>query len=326
MLRKLGTLIALVALAAALVSCTGGGGSAESAEDYPSDDVTLLVPYGAGGPTDLAARTVAKYYEDEFGQTVLVENMAGASGAQAMNELKSSQSDGYTIAIIAAPATVVVPLIEDVGYTADDFTTVGVITIIPSVLAVRNDSEYETAEDFFAAAKENPGKLNVGIPGANTSQGLEMQRLAEEYDIELSLVPFKGNAAMTSALLGGNVDAVFINASEDVLANIEGGEFKPLAVSPPERVEYLSDVPTLKELGYEDLTNSVSIFALAAPNGTPEEIIAKLESTLEEALQDEKVREQLGEQYVPEEFIGSEELRQRLNDIVEAYEPLLKEN
>ena len=325
-IRKIGLMIALVALATALVSCTGGGGSAESAQDYPSDDVTLLVPYGAGGPTDLAARTVAKYYENEFGQTILVENMAGASGAQAMNELKASQPDGYTIAIIAAPATVVVPLIEDVGYTADVFSTVGVITEIPSVLAVRSDSEYETAEDLFAAAEENPGQLNVGTAGANTSQGLEMKRLAEEYGIELSLVPFEGNAAMTSALLGGNVDAVFINASEDVLANIEGGEFKPLAVSPPERVEYLSDVPTLKEVGYEKLTNSVSIFGLAVPNGTPEEITGKLESTLQEALQDEEVRNQLGEQYVPDEFVGAEEFRQRLNEIVEAYRPLLEEN
>ena len=325
-IRKIGLLVALVALATVLVSCTGGGGSAESAEDYPSDDVTLLVPYGAGGPTDLAARTVAQYYENEFDQTILVENLAGASGAQAMNELIASQPDGYTIAIIAAPATVVVPLIEDVGYTADDFSTVGVITEIPSVLAVRGDSDYETAEDFFAAAEENPGQLNVGTAGANTSQGLEMKRLAEEYGIELSLVPFEGNAAMTSALLGGNVDAVFINASEDVLANIEGGEFRPLAVSPPERVEYLSEVPTLKEVGYEELTNSVSIFGLAAPNGTPEEIVGKLESTLQEALQDEEVRSQLGEQYVPEEFVGSEEFRQRLNDIVEAYRPLLEEN
>ena len=324
MLRRLGLLIALMALATALVSCTGGG-SGESAEDYPSDDVRLLVPYGAGGPTDLAARTVAQYFEGEFDQTVLVENLAGASGAQAMNELIASQSDGYTTAIIAAPATVVVPLVEDVGYTADDFSTVGAITVIPSVLTVRSDSEYETAEDFFAAAEENPDQLNVGVAGANTSQALELRLLAESYGVELSLVPFRGNAEMTSALLGGNVDAVFINASEDVLANIDGGEFKPLAVSPPERVEYLSDVPTLKELGYEELVNSVSIFGLAAPNGTPDEVIGRLESTLQEALQDEEVREQLGEQYVPEEFIGAEELRQRLNEIVEAYRPLLEE-
>ena len=324
-IKKIGLLVAVVALATALVSCTGGGGSAESAEDYPSDDVTMLVPYGAGGPTDLAARTVAQYFEDEFGQTILVENLAGASGAQAMNELKASQPDGYTTAMIAAPGTVVVPMVEDVGYTADDFSTVGAITIIPSVLAVGSGSEYETAEDFFAAAEENPGQLNVGVPGANTSMGLEMKRLAEEYGIELSLVPFKGNAAMSSALLGGNVDAVFLNASEDVLSNIDAGEFMPLAVSPPERLEYLSDVPTLKEVGYEKLTNSVSIFGLALPNGTPEEIIGKLESTLEEALQDEEVREQLGEQYVPDEFVGSEELRQRLDEIVEAYEPVVGE-
>jgi tripartite-type tricarboxylate transporter receptor subunit TctC len=323
---RLGLLVLMVAVATALLACTGGGaGSGESAEEYPSDDIRILVPYAAGGPTDLAARTIGSYYDNEFGQNVIVENLPGASGAQAMNELTSSQPDGYTIALIAAPATVVVPLVEDVGYTADDFSTVGVITIIPSVLAVRGDSEYETAEDFFAAAEENPGQLDVGTPGANTSQGLELRRLADEYEVEVSQIPFQGNAEMTSALLGGNVDAVFINASEDVLANIEGGDFRPLAVSPAERVEYLPDVPTLREVGFEELTYSTSLFGLGVPNDTPEEIIGKLESTMEEALQDEGVREQLGEDYVPEEFIGSEEFRERLDEIVEVYEPVAQE-
>ena len=324
MLRRLGLLVALMALATALVSCTGGG-SGESAEDYPSDDVRLLVPYGAGGPTDLAARTVAQYFEGEFDQTVLVENLAGASGAQAMNELIASQSDGYTLAIFTGGTLVITPLAQGLDYGPGDIAPIGLITEIPSTLIVRADSEYEMAEDFFTAAEENPGQLNVGTPGASTPQAIELQRLQEEYGVEVSQIPFRGNAEMTSALLGGNVDAVFINASEDVLANIDGGEFRPLAVSTAERVEYLSDVPTLKELGYEELTLANSFFALGAPADTPDEIISELESTLQEALQDEEVREQLGEQYIPEEFIGSQELKERVEELQAAYEPVLQE-
>ena len=325
MLRSLGPLIAVVALFAALTACTSGGGSAESAEDYPSDDVRLLVPYGAGGPTDLAARTVAKYFEDEFGQTILVENQAGASGAEATNTLRSSEPDGYTLMVFTGGTSVITPLAQGLDYGPEDIAPIGLMTEIPSTLTVRTDSEYETAEDFFAAAEENPGKLNVGTPGASTPQAIELRRLQNEYNVEVSQVPFRGNAEMTSALLGGNVDAIFINASEDVLANIDGGEFRPLAISTAERVDYLSEVPTLKELGYEKLTLANSFFALGAPAGTPEEITGKLGSTLEEALQDEEVREKLGEQYVPDEFVGAEELRERVKELQAAYEPILQE-
>lgn len=333
-LTKRGSFLLLLGtLAVLLASCSGGGGgkggkggggSAESAEEYPSDTITMLVPYTAGGPTDLAARSVATCFEGEFGQTLVVDNRPGAGGALAMNELINSEADGYTIKIIAAPATVITPYVEEnVTYTEDDFVAIGVITEIPSVLGVSSASEYETAEEFFDAAQANPGALNVGVPGATTSQSIELQRLAEEYGVQVTTVPFDGNAELTAALLGNNVDAIFVNASEDILDYFESGEFRPLAVSPAERVEYLPDVPTLRELGYETLTYSTSIFGLGAPNGTSPEIVSKLEDTLSTCLEDPQVREQLGENYVPDEFVGSEELRRRLDEIVSVYKPVL---
>lgn len=319
------SLLWLTGLLALGVAGCGGGGAQESAEDYPSDDIDLLVPYAAGGPADLASRTIGSYYEEEFGETVVVENQPGAAGAVAMNDLISSEPDGHTIKLIAAPATVVTPLDEDVGYEPDQFEPIGIVTEIPSVLAVQGDSEYDSAEELFEAAEESPGEINVGTPGSTTSQNIELQRLDEEYGVEVSPVPFDGSTEQTSALLGGNVDAVLINASEDVLSNIEAGEFKPLAISSAERVDYLPDVPTLSELGYEDLTLSTSLFGLAAPEETPPEIIGLLEEKLEEALEQPEVQEQLGEEYVPEEFVGSEEFQERLDEIIEVYEPLLSE-
>ncbi len=320
-------LLALAGVLAALLSgCAAAGTqSSEGAEEYPSEEVRILVPYTAGGPTDLAARTIGAYFEEQFGQPVIVENLPGAAGSMAMNELISSEPDGYTIKLIAAPSTVVTPLIQDVEYGPEDFQTVGVITVIPSVLAVKSDSEFETAEQFFEAAEADPGTLDVGTPGATTSQALELRRLADEYGVEVKIVPFNGNAEMTQALLGDNVDAIFVNASEDIRQQFDAGEFRPLAVSSPDRAEYLPDTPTLAEAGYENLTYSVSIFGFGVPTGTPPEIVSKLEETMRSGLEDPEVREQIGEDYVPDEFIGAEEFRRLLDEIVEVYGPVAEQ-
>lgn len=331
--RRLTVPALLTASALALAGCggaedepaTGGGGDDAAAADYPTDDITLYVPYAAGGPTDLAARTIGDCLSAEFGQTVVVENRPGASGSLGMQAMLAGGDDGYSLSLIAVPATATNPLNQDVGYTNEDYVPIAAVTEIPSVLAVGEDSEYADAEAFFQAAEENPGQLNVGVPGATTSQAMELQRMAQEYDVQLTAVPFTGNAEMTTALLGGNVDAVFINASEDVLQNVEAGSFVPLAVSPAEQVDYLEGVPTLAESGFEELTNSVSVFGLAAPAGTPDDVVQTLEETVSGCLEQPETQERLGEQYVPDEFIGSAAFSDRIDEIVEAYGPILQD-
>ena len=324
---------ALAALALVLTACGGGSGSGgedassgteQEASGYPSDTINLYIPYAAGGPTDLLGRTTATFLEEDLGETVVVENRPGASGSLGIQAMLAGGDDGHSLSVIAVPATATNPLQQDVGYTNEDYVPVGVISVIPSVLVVPEGSPYTTAEDFFAAAQEQPGKINVAVPGATTSQAMELRRLAEDYDVEVTAVPFNGNAEIITALLGRNVDAAFVNASQDILENIEAGTFTPLAVSPPERVEYLQDVPTLRELGYEELVNSVSVFGLAAPAGVPEEVVTTLEESLRRSQQDEQVVQTLDEKYVPDEFIGSEAFQEIIDDIVEAYGPILK--
>jgi tripartite-type tricarboxylate transporter receptor subunit TctC len=298
----------------------GDGGGA----DYPTDDITLYVPYAPGGPTDLAARTVGDCLSEDFGQTVVVENREGASGSLGMQAMIAGGNDGYSLSLIAVPASATNPLQDDVGYTNDDYLPIAAVTEIPSVLAVGQGSRFADAEALFQFAEENPGQVNVGVPGTTTSQAMELQRMAEEYGVELTLVPFTGNAEMTTALLGGNVDAVFINASQDVLENIDAGSFVPLAISPEERVDYLEDVPTLAELGFPELTYSVSVFGLAAPAGTPDDVVATLEDAVRSCLEQPGVVEGLGDQYVPDEFIGAEAFQSRIDDIVDVYGPLLE--
>jgi tripartite-type tricarboxylate transporter receptor subunit TctC len=323
--RKALRCAAIVALAALTGSCASGGDAPESAAQYPSEEIRIIVPYTAGGPTDLAARAMGSYYERALGQPVIVENLPGAAGSLAMNELVSSEPDGYTIKLIAAPSTVVTPLIQDVSYGPQDFQTIGIISEVPSVLAVGAESRYRTAEEFFAAAKERPGKLTVGTPGATTSQAIELRRLASEYDTEVTVVPFNGNAELTQAILGGMVDAVLVNASQDIRAQIDAGDFRPLAISPAKRVPYLPDVPTLSELGYDKLTYSTSLFGFGVPVGTPPEVVRKLEDTMKKGLQDPEVTRKLDEAYVPDQFVGAEEFRSRLDEIVEVYRPVAKE-
>ncbi|MCZ2815552.1 tripartite tricarboxylate transporter substrate binding protein [Modestobacter sp. VKM Ac-2984] len=309
-----------------LTACGGAeetAGSAESAAEYPTEEIRLLVPYGAGGPTDLTARAYGASLEEQLGQTVVVENLPGGSGALATQELIGADPDGHTLSLATPGTLVLTPLANEVGYTKDDVTPIGVMSEVPSVLAVGADSPYATAEEFFAAARQQPGSLNVGTPGASTPQAIELQRLAEEYDVEVTAVPFNGNAEMTTALLGGNVDAVLINASSDVTANIDAGQFRPLAVSSAEPLPWLPDTPTLAESGFPELTLSGSTFGLIGPDELPEEIVTELEDALRTASEDPAVVEQIGEEYVPAEFQGAEEFQQLLDRTQEVYEPIL---
>jgi tripartite-type tricarboxylate transporter receptor subunit TctC len=328
--RRTAWLGALLAGALTLAGCggdepetTGAGG--ETASDYPSKTINLFIPYAAGGPTDLLGRTTGTFLEQDLGQTVVVENRPGASGSLGVQAMIAGGDDGHSLSIIAVPATATNPLQQDVGYTNEDYVPVGVISVIPSVLVVGADSPHASGEDFFAAAEAEPGSLKVAVPGATTSQAMELRRLADEYDTEVTPVPFDGNAEIITALRGGNVDAAFVNASQDILENIDAGDFEPLAVSPPEPVDYLQGVPTLRELGFEDLVNSVSVFGLAAPAGVPDEVVATLEDSLRRSQQDEQVVATLDEKYVPDEFVGSEGFSALIDDIVEAYGPVLEQ-
>lgn len=321
--------VALIGLVAACGGDDNGGGTAAegggggAASSYPTESIRMIVPYGAGGPTDLTTRTVGACLEEELGQTVVVENLPGGSGALATTELVGAEPDGHTLSLVTAGTMVLTPLANEVGYTKDDITPVGVMSEVPSVLAVGDNSPYASAEDFFAAVEAQPGTITVGTPGASTPQAIELQRLAEEHDVQVTAVPFNGNAEMTTALLGGNVDAVLINASSDVVENIESGAFVPLVASPEERLSWLPDTPTFAELGYDGLTLSGSTFGLAGPAGLPDDVVSTLEETLQTCLAKPEVQETLGEEYVLEEFAGADDLAEVLDRTQEVYEPIL---
>ncbi len=295
------------ALAAALLLAACGGQRSDEPEAYPSDQIRLIVPYTAGGPTDIAARALGRYMEGALGQTVVVENLPGASGSTAYLELLSGEPDGYTVSMTALPTAVLNYLANDVGYTREDFAPVGVITQVPSALVVPADSPYADLEALFAAARSDPALVSVGTPGATNTHAAETRRITQLHGVPLTVVPFNGAQEVLAALLGGNVVAGFVNASQDMLPAIESGQLRVLAVGTEERLPYI-DAPTFVEQGYPDITQSTTTFGVIAPAGTPQPVIARLEETMRAASADPETRRGLDERYVPEQFMGSADL------------------
>ncbi|HLU56180.1 MAG TPA: tripartite tricarboxylate transporter substrate binding protein [Pseudonocardia sp.] len=315
--------IAIIAGLLLLAGCGGGAASPADDAEYPTEEIRLLVPYAAGGPTDLTARAYGAFLERDLGQPVVVENLPGGSGALATQELVQAEPDGHTLALITAGTVVLTPLVNEVGYTAADVTPVGVLSEVPSLLAVAADSPHQDIDAFVADARARPGAITVGVPGATTPQGIELQRLRDEHGVEVTVVPFNGNAEMTTALLGGNVDAVLINASQDVTANIDAGEFRPLAVSTEQRLDWLPGVPTLVEAGFAGLTLSGSTFGLAGPAGLPERVVTRLEDALRRAHDAPEVVAAVDERYLGPQFRGAAEMRAVLDRTRAVYEPIL---
>jgi putative tricarboxylic transport membrane protein len=236
-----------------------------------------------------------------------------------------SEPDGHTITLVAAPSTVVTPLIQDVCYGPAHFATIGVITEVPSVLAVGAPSEFSDAAAFFAATRARPGELTVGTPGATTSQAIELRRPASEYGVKVTVVPFNGNAELIGALLGGTVDALLVDVSQDIRAQFDAGEFRPRG-SQSGRAGRLP--PGHANAGRAGLPRSHLQHLAVRAGGTrgyAPEIIAALEEAMRAGLADPDVRTQLDEAYVPDRFIGAAEFRAMLDEIVTVYGPVAKE-
>jgi tripartite-type tricarboxylate transporter receptor subunit TctC len=295
------------ALAAALLLAACGGQRPAEPEAYPSDQIRLIVPYTAGGPTDIAARALGRYMEGALGQTVVVENLPGASGSTAYQELLSAEPDGYTLSMSALPTAVLNYLTNDVGYTRADFAPVGVITQVPSALVVPAGSPYADLAALFAAARNDPALVSVGTPGATNTHAAETRRITQLHGVPLTVVPWGGAQEVLAALLGGNVVAGFVNASQDMLPAIESGQLRVLAVGTEERLPYI-DAPTFVEQGYPEITQSTTTFGVVAPAGTPQPVITRLEETMRAASADAETRRGLDERYVPEQFMGSADL------------------
>jgi tripartite-type tricarboxylate transporter receptor subunit TctC len=263
------------------------------AQTWPDKPVTLLVPFPPGGSTDMIARTLTPKLQEKLGGTFIVENKPGAGGTIGAAAAKRAAPDGYTIFVSSLGPFVIGPnLIKNVPYDPlKDFDYITVAVQAPNVLAVPANSPHKTLADVIAYHKANPGKMTFASAGNGTSDHLTAELFWQQTGTTGSHIPYKGGAPAMSDLLGGQVDATFMNINTG-LPNIKAGKLRALAITSTKRSPLLPDVPTMEELGVTGVT-VYSWQAFAAPKGLPADIKAKLHGAIVAGLNDPQVKPKL---------------------------------
>lgn len=317
--------LSLLAVGLTAVACSLPGAPAPaSGDDYPTKTVTVVVPYSAGGPTDLAGRVITECLSDELEANFIVENKDGGAGAIGTLDMIRSKPDGYTLGVGTVGSVVVAPqLSNDAGYTYEQVLPLSKIYQLDSAILVKGDSTFKSAEQFFEAARKKPDSVSVAVGGASTEYALELRRMAQEYDVQLSVVPFDGGAPAHNALLGGNVDALFAAVNQPVLEMIEDGRVRALATGGEERSEVVPDAPTLSELGFESLTNTETFFSMLGPEGLDEAVQQTLTDSVHACLETEDVKKRLGADFIPADPGGPESIREEYAEKSAAVEKVL---
>lgn len=266
--------------------------AAAAQADYPNKPVRIVVPFAPGGVSDAIARPLAQAMTGLLGQTVLVDNRPGAAGNIALDHVARAPADGYTLLL----GNVSTNAMNQTSYAQTlkivptrDLTAVGVVGTTPSVLVASMAFAPRNAQEFVAYAKANPGKINYWLPGVASGPHFDMVQMERHLGISMTGVPFSGGAGPgMTALIGGQVDIGLINMG-GALAQVRGGKLKALAVSTPQRLAALPDVPTAAEAGLGALSSSWQ--ALFAPSATPKPVLQKLNAAMAEALGKPEVKD-----------------------------------
>jgi len=246
------------------------------AEDYPTKTITIIVPYTPGGSTEILARIVGQKLEERLGKSVIIENKPGAGGNTGADAVAKSAPDGYTLLMSSAGILTANPfLYAKMPFDAETaFIPVSNVADMSMLVVVNPKVEAKTLGDLVAFARANPGKLNFGSPGIGTTGHLGLAMLMHAANIKVTHVPYRGAAPAVTDLIAGQIDGVVDNPPT-VLPHINAGKLRPLAVAAKSRMALLPDVPTAAEAGLANYEAS-SWFGIAAPAGTPPEVVAIL--------------------------------------------------
>jgi tripartite-type tricarboxylate transporter receptor subunit TctC len=281
----------------ALISCFGivaafAAVAEARAAEYPARPIKLVVPYAAGGPTDVLGRLVGEYLGRDLKQAVFVENKAGAQGAIGADAVARSDPDGYTLFVTAASIIVLNPMLyKKLPYDPRDFRMLALVTDLPVVMEVHPSVPARTVAEFVAYARQNPGKINFGSAGTGGTIHLAGEMFKQMAGIEMTHVPYKGAGPALTDLLSGNIQVMFDTLST-ALPPVKSGMVRALGVSSAERSPDLPDVPTIAESGYPDYRVSVW-YGIAAPAKLPDDIAQKIGASLDRALNDDAFRASL---------------------------------
>lgn len=280
-------------LSTVIIAATAVAAPLARAAEYPTRAIKLVVPYAAGGPTDVLGRLVADYLGRDLKQTTVVENKPGAQGAIAAEMVSRADPDGYTLFVTAASIMVLNPLLyKKLPYDPQkDLRMLTVVTDLPVVMEVHPSVPAKTVKEFVAYAKANPGKLNFGSAGTGGTIHLAGEMFKQIAGVEMTHVPYKGAGPALTDLLSGNIQVMFDTLST-ALPPVKGGLLRPLGVSSKERSPDLPDVPTVIESGYPDYQVGVW-FGLAGSSKLPDEVVTKVMASMDKALNDPAFRASL---------------------------------
>ena len=333
-MKKILALALAAAMSLTLVACGGsktpaasgsassGGSSSAETVDFPGNkQVSLIVPYSAGGASDTVARIYASELEQSLGTSIVVSNVTGASGAIGLEQVRNSNPDGYTIAYMPVEST----MLKALGFTdlsTDDFRFIGRAMTIPAAVTVRADAPWDTFEDFVNYAKEHPGEIQVGNSGTGSIWHIAAASIEKECGVQFTHVPFDGAAPAVAALLGGNIQAVTVSPSE-VKNNVDSGDFKVLCVLGERRSSVVPDVPTAQELGIDITIQGWGGFAV--PKDTPQAVIDILEKASETAINSDSVKKTLADRGYEHAYLSGSDMDQKASEELAYYSELIPE-
>jgi len=282
--------------------------------DYPDRAVTVVVPYPAGGTTDVLGRIVAEQLSERLGQPFVVENRPGGGGSVGMAAVAQMEPDGYTLIMGSILTQGIHPAVrDDLPYDpVGDFTPISLIANTPNVFLANVDSQFESVADVIAYAQENPGELNFGSTSVTGSPHMSGELLKALAGIDMEHIPYQGGGPLLAALMGGEVELGFDNLPS-ASGHIRAGSLRALAVTTPERWPENPEIPTFEEEGVEGYDVS-AWFGLLAPAGTPDDVVAVLETALGAAFAEEAVVNRLMELGAESVGSSSAEFSQRIAD------------
>jgi len=310
----IGSLVLFVALAMAGVAVVGAAG-------FPNKRITYNICFNPGGESDITARFQEQPLKKVLGVDIAINYKIGGGGALCWSELVQTKPDGYTIAGHNLPHIALQPLeMGNAGYKTLDFKNIYMFESTPNLLLVRNDSPYKTLKDFVEYAKKTPGAVTVGGSGTSSANDLGTTMLNKAAGIQLTYVPFGGTGSAIPALLGSHVTALMTYST---MGTQYAGKFRALAIASDKRMDVLSDVPTFKELGYDIVEGAYR--GVAAPPGTPDEVIKVLADAFDKVMKDPEVKKKMDQNGFKTEFMGPEASLDLVKKKMVEYEVIMKE-
>ena len=335
--RRLAAVAGLAAASLTLAACGGGGdsgggggggggGGDEDAEAFPENDITITVPFSAGGPTDTVTRLIAEPMSEELGAPVVVQNVEGAGGTIAAGQVANAEADGYTVLMHHIGMSTAPSLYPDLAFDPlEDFKTVGLVTEVPMTIVARKDFEPADFPAFVDYVKGHAEDLTLANAGIGAASHLCGMLLMQALDVPLVTVPYKGTGPAMTDLLGGQVDFM-CDQTTNTTQQIKGGTIKAYAATTPERLAVFPDLPTTAEGGLPEV--QVSIWhGIYTPKGTPAEVNQRLSASLQKALADEgviKAMADLGTAPVSAEEATPEALKAKLESEIARWKPVIE--